>query len=325
MTPRVKVLYILGRGRSGSTVLDNILGDIDGFFSTGELRKIWFRVDQPTGRCGCNKLFAECEVWGQMGARSFGAPGSMPTREVLSLMRRVTRIRNVGKLLRSPIGGSSEWPELRRYLGVLLGLYGTLADITRSRVIIDSSKDTAEGAAIRLVPDIDAYYLHLVRDPRAVAYSWQRIKHMPDLEADIPNLSVRRSAIRWNVINLQAEAIRRRHDPNKFMRLRYEDMVAFPRPAIEAVARMVGEPAEGIPWIDECTVEGSVKHFVGGNPDRFRVGPITLKEDDEWLTKLSKPDRISTTAVTMPIMLRYGYPLRARKPKVAPIAAGDSA
>ena len=34
---RVKVLYIAGSGRSGSTILDRILGQLDGFFSVGEL------------------------------------------------------------------------------------------------------------------------------------------------------------------------------------------------------------------------------------------------------------------------------------------------
>jgi len=32
-----KVLYIAGWGRSGSTILDNVLGQLDGCFSTGEL------------------------------------------------------------------------------------------------------------------------------------------------------------------------------------------------------------------------------------------------------------------------------------------------
>ncbi len=36
-----RVLFIAGPGRSGSTLLDLLLGQIDGFTSTGELRLIW--------------------------------------------------------------------------------------------------------------------------------------------------------------------------------------------------------------------------------------------------------------------------------------------
>ena len=40
---RRRVLYILGWGRSGSTVLGNILGEVDGFFCAGELHYLWER------------------------------------------------------------------------------------------------------------------------------------------------------------------------------------------------------------------------------------------------------------------------------------------
>ena len=38
---KVKVLFIAGNGRSGSTILDVILGQLEGFFAVGELRRIW--------------------------------------------------------------------------------------------------------------------------------------------------------------------------------------------------------------------------------------------------------------------------------------------
>ena len=36
-----KVLFIGGYGRSGSTLLDRVLGSTDGFFSAGELRSLF--------------------------------------------------------------------------------------------------------------------------------------------------------------------------------------------------------------------------------------------------------------------------------------------
>ena len=40
MTNRLKVLYIAGWGRSGSTILQNMLGEIEGFQPLGELYSI---------------------------------------------------------------------------------------------------------------------------------------------------------------------------------------------------------------------------------------------------------------------------------------------
>jgi hypothetical protein len=49
---RIKVLYIAGFGRNGSTILGNILGELDGFFHGGELNFVWERNLLDNRRCG---------------------------------------------------------------------------------------------------------------------------------------------------------------------------------------------------------------------------------------------------------------------------------
>jgi len=63
---KIKVLYITGWGRSGSTILDNIMGQIDGFFSVGELRYIWDRNLIENRLCGCGVPLEECPIWSQI-------------------------------------------------------------------------------------------------------------------------------------------------------------------------------------------------------------------------------------------------------------------
>ena len=40
-TSKVKVLYVMGHGGSGSTILGNVLGELNGFFHAGELDTLW--------------------------------------------------------------------------------------------------------------------------------------------------------------------------------------------------------------------------------------------------------------------------------------------
>ena len=71
----MKTLDVLGSGRCGSTVLGNLLGEMDGFFSAGEVRFLWERAHQ--GRlCGCRAPIESCEIWGQVLAaeRERGGP-----------------------------------------------------------------------------------------------------------------------------------------------------------------------------------------------------------------------------------------------------------
>ena len=58
----VKVLFLAGWGRSGTTIIDNILGEIDGFFSVGELYHLWGRGLVQERRCGCGVPPRQCET-----------------------------------------------------------------------------------------------------------------------------------------------------------------------------------------------------------------------------------------------------------------------
>ena len=70
---QLKVLYIAGEGRSGSTILGNILSQIDGFFSVGEMHHIWDRGFIENWRCSCGATFsltlAICEERDRYAAR----------------------------------------------------------------------------------------------------------------------------------------------------------------------------------------------------------------------------------------------------------------
>ena len=61
----MKILFISGWGRSGSTLLDRLLGQIEGFHSAGEIRYLWDRGLLDDRPCGCGQPVRRCEVWSQ--------------------------------------------------------------------------------------------------------------------------------------------------------------------------------------------------------------------------------------------------------------------
>jgi hypothetical protein len=48
-------------------------------------------------------------------------------------------------------------------------------------------------------------------------------------------------------------------------------------------------------------------HSVSGNPDRLATGPVELRPDAEWETAMRPADRRLMTALSWPLLLRYGY------------------
>ena len=56
----VKVLFIAGWQRSGTTVAGNVLGSAPGAAHIGELHYLWMK-EHPAGfECGCGELIFEC-------------------------------------------------------------------------------------------------------------------------------------------------------------------------------------------------------------------------------------------------------------------------
>ena len=69
MAAPVRVVYIMGYGRSGSTVLDTVLGNVDGVESVGELANVarsGWRGEEP---CACGRLARDCSFWSSVRRR----------------------------------------------------------------------------------------------------------------------------------------------------------------------------------------------------------------------------------------------------------------
>ena len=67
------------------------------------------------------------------------------------------------------------------------------------------------------------------------------------------------------------------------------------------------ESPDDLSFIADSTVTLKANHSVDGNPMRFKVGELTLRVDNEWRTALPRRQRAIVTALTWPLLARYGY------------------
>ncbi|MBA2312820.1 MAG: sulfotransferase [Actinobacteria bacterium] len=318
----VKVIAIIGRGRSGSTILDNLLGELDGFFSAGQLHNLWKRMHMGF-TCGCGKPVAECDLWSSVNAASLEDPirGRIDPSQVVKWQAEVVRLR-YGRRLSKASEGDSAWPALNGYAGVLSRVYQSLARLTGARVIVDSSKRPAVGALLRALSGVSPYVVHLVRDPRAVSYSYKRIKTTVDRE--MKREGAIENSLRYVYRNLASHAVRRGYESDHSMLLRYEDFVTKPIETLRRITHLVGESPADFPVDGDGMVTLSPNHTAGGNPSRFKTGRVALRLDDEWVVRQRLSDRLTTTSVTLPLLRGYGYPIvpRRRPPDPARLQDG---
>jgi hypothetical protein len=310
---KIKVLYIAGLGRSGSTILGNILGQVDGFVSVGEVRNIWLHGLIQNKVCGCGAPFAECEFWQPILDEAFGGMGGVDPEKMIRLRESWARTKHIPLMLVPP-GRRLIRRRLAEYLDNLGRLYRAVQTTTGSRVIVDTSKFPSYSFAVGMVSSVDLHIVHLVRDPRAVAYSWLRKKLQPDPETPeyIPQDTPVGTSSRWMARNLGTELLWRRSS-KRYLMLRYEDFVAEPRKTIGRVLELVQEETAPLPHVSEHEVKLGANHNIWGNPNRFQTGPVRLRPDDEWISRMEFRDKVLVTVLTLPLLVRYGYPVAATR------------
>ncbi len=310
-TGRIRVLYLGGVGRSGSTLLSRMLGQLPGHCAVGELvEHMWDNGLQGDWPCGCGQPTAKCEFWAEVGRKAFGGWDAVDLTEVLKLKNSIDRTQYIPLLL-VPWFFPSFHRRLQQYTEFLTRLYRAVAEVSGARVIVDSSKHPATLYLLRHARGIDLRVALLVRDPRGVAYSWSktdvRLHDSGDKVRYMPTWGARLAGRRWLTVNAMVAALRWLGVP--VIRVRYEDLVEHPLRELERVEALVGEqlPAGGPEFLHGREVELAPTHIVSGNPIRFNTGRVALRQDTAWRQALPVSNRRIVEAVTWPLRRRYGY------------------
>jgi hypothetical protein len=309
-----KVLYVGGSGRSGSTLLSRLLGELPGFFAAGELRYLWREGLGEDRLCGCGLRFSSCEFWSAVGDEAFGGWHRMDATEMAQLEASVSRQRHI-PLLVAPNISVDFAKKLERFAGILQSLYEAISQVAKAPVVVDSSKDPAYAMTLWRAFRSDLTIAHLVRDSRAVAFSWGRQTlslDRPGTDATLHRFGPAEVGVRWTAYNAAMEGLKMMHVP--YVRLRYEDLVADPRTEIRRVQTSVvaeSGPAD-LAFLNEGKATMGVHHTLAGNPMRFGKGPVQLRSDDRWKTEAHAKDRLVVTALTWPLLRRYGFDSEVR-------------
>lgn len=303
MSDDVRVLLISGLGRSGSTLIDRTLGQPPSCLSLGEVVRLWERGLRENALCACGLAFRSCAFWGPVGEAAFGGWDRLDPERILTLQRRVDRTRFIPQMV---TGVGRRYQRARReYAEVLAKLYRGFVDTTGARVVIDSSKDLSTTYLLRSVPAIDLRVVHLVRDPRAVAYSWTKQVSKPGADAQMDRYAPAVVGVRYLFTNLMLHLLSLLRTPRRF--LRYEDFVARPAAATADILGFAGATPADLGFVDGTTLHLNPHHSVGGNPMRFSQGAVEVRLDDRWRSALPRRDRLIVTALTWPLLLLYRY------------------
>lgn len=304
----IDVLFISGSGRSGSTLLEQTLNQTGVFASIGELRHIWYKDFFGGELCSCGETLKECPFWSAVMNQAFGGADRINFKEMIAFRNAVDRVRFIPRMI-WPDKNTEYYHKLQEYQEILLKLYRAIKDFSGKAVVIDSSKDISSLYLLRMMPELKLHVLHLVRDSRAVAFSWQRQKARADLVGKTAYMRTYKpleTAWQWDYRNFLSELSSKLVPDYKF--LRYEEFIISPRQTIESILNWFGFYGMELDFLSDHGVALRVEgHSVSGNPNRFIKGTVEFRLDDEWVRKMKKSDKDIVTLLTLPYLMKYGY------------------
>lgn len=302
----MRLVFIAGWMRSGTTLLGELVGSCPGTLALGEVTQLWAALDRAKP-CTCGQAVPDCPVWGPVAKElqsqhGIGPDGDTSYADFDALVRRVLRFGGLPGLSRLRAEHPEQFPpEVRRYVEAMSTVLQVVSAVTGNPVLVDSSKQPAALLCAGLVPDLDVTPLHLVRDPRAVAYSESRRGEWAGVQEHLtpPGRRVLKSAAAWSVTAVLCHLVGTRFAGYRL--LRYERLAAAPRETMTTVAAGLGlAPA---PFAGADTAQLAPSHIVDGNPSRFGDRLRQIRSDERWRRKMPRTERLAVLAVTFPVRM----------------------
>ena len=127
-------------------------------------------------------ILGACDFWKQVGKEAFGGWDKIDANRIGHLKDAVDRTRMIPRLSRQKLPARLR-SDLDEYSGYYVRLYRAIARRERMRRHGRLEQARLAGVLPEQVPEIDLRVIHMVRDSRAVAYSWTTKVARPEASA----------------------------------------------------------------------------------------------------------------------------------------------
>jgi len=296
----------MGRGHSGSTVLDALLGNGFDVHSVGELVSgVGNYVEEI---CSCGAQLTECSFWIRVRAL-FEQRSDTGWDKAARLSLSQANVKNfVASLTASR---NSNW--VKELLQITKDMLAAISEVSGKNTLVDSSKEHTRGLFLmRFLPN--SKIIHLVRNQEGVLSSYYyrmrqggpfkflRVNYYPKR---LTFIALGLVCVSWVVGNFLAEAVRM-YDKSRFMRIRYEDLCSDPRRELERIENFIGCDLQSVIESIESNLAMQVGHNIGGNEMRFQTN-FVFDPNARIRRFLPWPYKIMARIISWPLMLYYGY------------------
>jgi hypothetical protein len=284
MENKIPVVYLIGSGHCGSTLLDMIMGAHSKIVGVGELHRFSTQKDELKRMvCTCKKSPLACPFWSKiiLTVDCSSGLGVYQSKANFLLGRKKYIFKNKNK----------DSVSIKDYLELNEKIYESILNYSGREIVFDSSKEINRAELLLLSKKLNIILLHLVRDGKGVMWSYKR-KYRETFS----------SIWRWLALNLKSEIIKKRNKDRKIIFLRYEDLARNPQKTLERILGEIGLKFEP----QMLNFREAEQHQINGNRLRFSQEK-EIKEDLSWKENLSSFDLFLFHVLAGWLNKIYGY------------------
>ena len=265
---KIRLIYILGSGYSGSTILDLLLGSHSEIESLGEFLH-YEDVVKNNGICTCWKKINDCPYWQEV-------------RKIYD-----------GLISKSGVDFRDN-QILKDYF-----MFKAILIHTGKKIIVDSSKRLDRFKLLFDSGLFDIKLIYLIRECQGFMYSGKKRNYTGILKTNLnENGTVNsyvfrrkkiydgplKTGILWFFENWEMINFLNKINPENRITVRYNDLALNPEKELLRICKIAGIDFEE----NMLNYSAYIHHNIGGNPTRMRKKDASIKYDDRWKTGLSK-------------------------------------
>ena len=274
---KIKIIYIAGDGRSGSTILEMILANIPGSISVGECHRYWIRFYEGDTLCGCHSQIKECVLWKTVDKRlktEFSSYDPLTFQQQVKEIQFYKNFKNIPELIHS-----KEWASFSK---MVKRYYNLIAEISGNPVIIDSSKSVSWAYLLHHLDFCDLRVIHLERNLTSVANSWKKEIVLPEYYNKTEYMPIKSNSLiikSWLKTKLMASTLRK----FPYFFIDYETLCSDPNDSLLQIQKFIGES------FNINVMRSQPNHGIGGNPVRTTSnnGAIHISNEKNTFEHLS--------------------------------------
>jgi len=278
------ILYLLGSGRSGTTLLATILNSTNDISTTGELHQFYTYLKNLSA-CSCGKIVSNCEFWS-------GVIAEMDlTKDEIHTFQKKQNNEEGHRYIPSILLGRKASSD---YITSQEKLFTAISNHTNKNWTLDSSKYIGRFLLLNQIPDINIKGIYVVRDVRGVINSFNKQVQTPRKPISTILYYILTNSFGQLVCWMNKDVIK----------IKYEDFIDNPHEHTKNIYNNLLGQNSNVPLNDFF----EIPHIIGGNRLKSRK-TIKIKKDTAWKTTISRPKQIVYYLLCLPFMLLNHYKL----------------